>query len=138
MEKVESIKHSFLKNIPNKEFLSKSRFLTDFNVIDKIGKGGFGSVFKVNNKLDNKIYAVKIVNVNSENKEVVLREVKNLSNLNHKHIIRYYGSWLENIEYNGTNNYLEYGDESFSCSSGSTDIDYTNYLFLQMELQKQI
>ena len=132
-EKIEYIKNTLLKNIPTNDFLLKSRFLTDFNVIDRVGKGGFGSVFKVKNKLDNKTYAVKIVNVNSENKELVLREVKNLSNLNHSNIIRYYGCWLENIEFNDTNNYLEYGDDSFSCSSDITDINYTNYLFLQMD-----
>ena len=67
----------------------KSRFLSEFSIIDKVGQGGFGCVFKVKNKLDNKIYAIKIINVNSENKDLVLREVKNLSNLENDNIIRY-------------------------------------------------
>ena len=137
-EKLENVKTKLLSNIPNKDFLSKSRFLSEFTMLDKVGKGGFGSVFKVINKLDKKTYAIKIVNVNSENKNLVLREVENLSLLNHPNIVRYYSSWLENIEMNDTQNYLEYGGDSysgdsFSVSSEASDIDFTNYLFLQME-----
>ena len=133
-DKIENIRKSILSNIPNKDFISKSRFLSDFNMIGKVGKGGFGSVFKVINKLDKKTYAIKIVSLNSENKELVLREVENLSMINHCNIIRYYSSWMENIEYNDTNNYLEYGEESYSGSTESSDSIFTNYLFLQMEL----
>lgn len=132
-EKIQGIRNSILSNIPNKNFLSKSRFLSDFNMIGKIGVGGFGSVFKVINKLDKKTYAVKIVSLNSENKDLVLREVENLSKLEHPNIIGYYSSWLENIEYNDTNNYLEYGDESYSGSTESSETIFTNYLFVQME-----
>ena len=132
-DKIENISKSILSNIPNSDFISKSRFLSDFNMIGKVGKGGFGSVFKVINKLDKKTYAIKIVSLNSENKELVLREVENLSMLNHSNIIRYYSSWMENIEYNDTNNYLEYGEESYSGSTESSDSIFTNYLFLQME-----
>ena len=132
-EKLDNIRNTLLKNISSQELLNKSRFLRDFTIIDKIGRGGFGSVFKVRNNLDCKFYAIKIVNVNSDNKDFVLREVINLSNLEHKNIIRYYGSWLENIEFNDTNKYLGYGEESYSNSSEISEIDYTNYLFLQME-----
>lgn len=132
-EKIQGIRNSILSNIPNKNFLTKSRFLSDFNMIGKIGVGGFGSVFKVINKLDKKTYAVKIVSLNSENKDLVLREVENLSKLEHPNIIGYYSSWLENIEYNDTNNYLEYGDESYSGSTESSETIFTNYLFVQME-----
>lgn len=132
-EKLDYIKTNLLKNIPSQKFLIKSRFLSEFSIIDKVGQGGFGCVFKVKNKLDNKIYAIKIINVNSENKDLVLREVKNLSNLENDNIIRYYGCWLENVELNDTNKYLEYGEEFSSSYSDISDIDYTNYLFIQME-----
>ena len=40
-----------------------SRFASDFEVIGYIGKGGFGQVLKVRNKLDGVLYAVKIIKV---------------------------------------------------------------------------
>ena len=135
-DKLDTIKQTILENLPSQDIFKQSRFLTDFTIIDKIGIGGFGSVFKVINKLDKKEYAIKLVNI--DNKDLVLREVENLSKLNHPNIIRYYGSWIENIELTETNKYLDYSDDSFSesfSSSGSYPVnDISNYLFLQMEL----
>ena len=130
-----NIKNLILQNIPNKDMLTTSRFLRDFNIENKIGYGGFGTVLKVNNKLDKKNYAVKIINMNHENTDIVLREVENLSLLNHPNIIRYFGSWVENIEINEQNNYLEYEPDEFSESESLADnLTPTNYVFLQMEL----
>ena len=130
-----NIKNLILKNIPNEDILTTSRFIRDFNIENKIGYGGFGTVLKVKNKLDKKEYAVKIINMNSENADIVLREVENLSLLNHPNIIRYFGSWVENIEISEQNNYLEYEPEDFSESeSVSEDFKPTKYVFLQMEL----
>ena len=58
-EKIEYIKNTLLKNIPCNDFLSKSRFLTDFNVIDRIVV--VLVQFKVINKLDNKTYVLKLL-----------------------------------------------------------------------------
>lgn len=131
-DRLEVIKKNILQNFPSK----KSRFLKDFTILDKIGNGGFGSVFKVYNKLDKKKYAVKIVNINHENKDIVVREVENLSTLNHPNVIRYYGSWIEDVEMAvDTQKYLDYGEESIGSEySNSGDPGITNYLFLQMEL----
>ncbi|KAJ1968337.1 hypothetical protein H4R34_006282, partial [Dimargaris verticillata] len=38
-----------------------SRYFSDFLELEKLGKGGFGSVYRVKNRLDNKEYAVKKV-----------------------------------------------------------------------------
>ncbi len=43
-------------------FNGKSRMLTDFQIIDKIGEGGGGSVYKVKNNFDGMFYAIKKVN----------------------------------------------------------------------------
>ena len=40
------------------------RFLKDFENIQFIGKGGFGSVFKVKHTIDGGIYAIKVIKSN--------------------------------------------------------------------------
>lgn len=37
------------------------RFKTDFEPLENLGMGGFGSVFKAKHKLAEKLYAVKII-----------------------------------------------------------------------------
>jgi len=50
-------------DLDEKKFFShgKSRMLTDFQIIDKIGEGGGGSVYKVKNNFDGMFYAIKKV-----------------------------------------------------------------------------
>ncbi|XP_002128488.2 eukaryotic translation initiation factor 2-alpha kinase 3 [Ciona intestinalis] len=75
----------------------ESRFLTDFEPLECLGKGGFGIVFKARNKMDDCTYAVKRIllpnNVSSRDK--VLREVRALAKLDHPAIVRYFNSWNE-------------------------------------------
>ncbi|RZC42819.1 Pkinase domain containing protein, partial [Asbolus verrucosus] len=75
-----------------------SRFLNDFHTLRCLGKGGFGVVFEVKQKIDECHYAIKrIVLPNEENKrEAVMREVKALAKLEHHNIVRYFNSWVEN------------------------------------------
>ena len=35
----------------------------DFEILQKLGEGQFGKVFKVTSKLNNKVYAMKMVNL---------------------------------------------------------------------------
>lgn len=55
-----------------------SRYQTDFETIQCLGKGGFGVVFEVRNRLDDCHYAVKRIQLpnNEEAREKVMREVK--------------------------------------------------------------
>jgi serine/threonine protein kinase len=130
------IKNVILQNIPNKELLNTSRFLNDFTISEKLGFGGFGSVFKATNKIDKKIYAIKII---EQTNSQVLREVENLSLLEHINVIRYHASWIENIDFNEDNKYLKYEsyEEEFSDSiesiNSNSDGKISNYLFIQME-----
>ncbi|CAF3396443.1 unnamed protein product [Rotaria sp. Silwood1] len=89
-------------NSNNDEMLvsAQSRLKSDFEVIGIIGRGGFGNVFKVQNKLDGCFYAVKQILLKSANKQVnkkITREVKLLSKLNHQNIVRYYSTWTEQM-----------------------------------------
>eukprot|EP01112_Ceratiomyxa_fruticulosa_P017330 TRINITY_DN5381_c0_g1_i2.p1 TRINITY_DN5381_c0_g1~~TRINITY_DN5381_c0_g1_i2.p1 ORF type:complete len:568 (-),score=101.96 TRINITY_DN5381_c0_g1_i2:51-1754(-) len=75
-----------------------SRYLNEFEELGFLGKGGYGSVHKVQNKLDGLIYALKKIpfkNTNNHLLEKVLREVKTLAGLNHPNIVRYHSAWIE-------------------------------------------
>ena len=79
------------------EFYGASR-LKDFEVLHFLGKGAFGDVIKVRNKLDKRFYAVKRVKLNCtserQNKRM-LREVKVLSTMMHENVVRYFNAWIE-------------------------------------------
>uniref|UniRef100_A0A3Q1IK64 non-specific serine/threonine protein kinase n=1 Tax=Anabas testudineus TaxID=64144 RepID=A0A3Q1IK64_ANATE len=101
---------------------TQSRFTSEFDSIERLGKGGFGRVYKAREKLLDKYYAIKIVNC----KEKALREVKALSDLSHQHIIRYYVCWVEDSEYKQ--------DITDSDSVQSVSDSSPQYLYIKMEL----
>jgi len=75
-----------------------SRYQSDFEEIQFLGKGAFGAVIKVRNRIDNRFYAVKRIKLdkrNPEENQKILREVTTLSRLHHDRIIRYYQAWIE-------------------------------------------
>ncbi|GMS86517.1 hypothetical protein PENTCL1PPCAC_8692, partial [Pristionchus entomophagus] len=76
---------------------NKDRFVNEFTVIDILGIGGFGSVFKANHITDDTLYAVKRIAVEPSEKRIAqsLKEVRVLAKLDHKHIVRYHSSWIE-------------------------------------------
>ncbi|KZT51783.1 kinase-like protein [Calocera cornea HHB12733] len=93
-----------------------SRFTEDFDNLEHLGRGGFGSVDKVRMKLDHMIYAIKRIKLRASDSESrILREVNALSQLNHRHIVRYITCWLEDLS-------VEDSDQSgHSDSSQSSD-----------------
>ncbi|KAJ7570217.1 hypothetical protein O6H91_01G110500 [Diphasiastrum complanatum] len=75
-----------------------SRYLTDFEELSLLGKGGFGHVVLCMNKLDGRQYAVKKIRLKDNNPSIdkkILREVATLSRLQHQHVVRYYQAWVE-------------------------------------------
>uniref|UniRef100_A0A8C9XL58 non-specific serine/threonine protein kinase n=1 Tax=Sander lucioperca TaxID=283035 RepID=A0A8C9XL58_SANLU len=103
-----------------------SRFTSDFDSIVCLGKGAFGQVFKAEQKLIKKYYAIKIVRCKEIKK--ALREVMALSDLHHGNIVRYYTCWLEDSGYQ-----WDKADDSGSTSQ-STGNSSVKYLYIQMEL----
>uniref|UniRef100_A0A3P9AAP0 non-specific serine/threonine protein kinase n=1 Tax=Esox lucius TaxID=8010 RepID=A0A3P9AAP0_ESOLU len=100
------------------------RFLSEFDSIEGIGKGGFGKVYKAKRKLEQKYFAVKIV----RSKLKAKREVGALADLQHPNIVRYYTAWEEDTEYT-----CDHTSESYSSSySGSSSS--SKFLYIQMEL----
>uniref|UniRef100_A0A8C3Q686 Eukaryotic translation initiation factor 2-alpha kinase 3 n=1 Tax=Geospiza parvula TaxID=87175 RepID=A0A8C3Q686_GEOPR len=74
-----------------------SRYLTDFEPIQCLGRGGFGVVFEARNKVDDCNYAIKRIRLPNRElaREKVMREVKALAKLEHPGIVRYFNAWLE-------------------------------------------
>lgn len=101
-QEIEHLRHEAkMRSISESSALNEenysSRFLEDFDLIRCLGKGGFGVVFEVRNKLDDCNYAVKriLLPTKQESRERVLREVKTLANCEHKNIVRYFHAWVE-------------------------------------------
>lgn len=75
-----------------------SRYHGDFKELGLLGRGGGGEVVKVRNRLDRQLYAVKKVKLDPEDptmKKKILREVKTISRMQHRHIVRYFQAWIE-------------------------------------------
>ncbi|XP_033835940.1 interferon-induced, double-stranded RNA-activated protein kinase-like isoform X2 [Periophthalmus magnuspinnatus] len=101
-----------------------SRFVSDYDSIEALGKGAFGTVFKARQKLLEKYFAIKIIRC----KEKTLREVKALSDLSHVNIVRYYTCWMEDTAYQWDSSIDSYS------SSQSTGNQSEKYLYVEMEL----
>lgn len=81
--------------------LQHSRYYSDFEEVEFLGRGGFGQVVKVRNRIDNRYYAVKRIKLTPDNIEInkrILREVTAISRLHHEYIVRYYQAWIEGVE----------------------------------------
>ncbi|XP_035981923.1 interferon-induced, double-stranded RNA-activated protein kinase isoform X4 [Fundulus heteroclitus] len=97
----------------------QSRFTSEFEILDYLGKGGFGCVYMVKEKLLGKDYAVKIV----PRAQKALREVMVLSELQHDNIVRYYNCWVEDSKVQQERIQKKLKDERSE-----------EYLFIKMEL----
>ncbi|XP_030166936.1 eukaryotic translation initiation factor 2-alpha kinase 3 [Lynx canadensis] len=88
-------KDSSWNDIKNSGYIS--RYLTDFEPVQCLGRGGFGVVFEARNKVDDCNYAIKRIRLPNRElaREKVMREVKALAKLDHPGIVRYFNAWLE-------------------------------------------
>ena len=87
--------------------------INDFILIKQLGKGAFSTVSLVKRKQDNKIYALKCVQISKlsvHEKKNSLNEVRLLASINHKNIISYKESFY-NEENQTLNIILEYADD---------------------------
>ncbi|XP_068424342.1 interferon-induced, double-stranded RNA-activated protein kinase-like [Clinocottus analis] len=106
-----------------------SRFTSDFDPMECLGRGAFGRVYKARRKLqEEKYYAVKVVRC----EEKSLREVGTLSDLFHCNIVRYHTFWMEDSGYQGDSELTDSSD-GYSSSQASNNSS-AKYLYIQMEL----
>lgn len=74
----------------------QSRYAKEFVEDGRLGRGGFGEVFKARNKVDGQPYAIKKVKARSKSAlDPVLSEVTVLSRLNHPNVVRYFAAWID-------------------------------------------
>ncbi|KAL9596121.1 MAG: hypothetical protein Q9219_006020 [cf. Caloplaca sp. 3 TL-2023] len=103
---------------------SSSRFLNDFVQEGRLGRGGFGSVVKVRNRLDSNSYAVKIIKKCTEAAlDKVLNEVRLLSQLNHPNVVRYYTAWKEVDSFAANGHAADLSSETDSASDEDEGAD---------------
>ena len=75
---------------------STSRYVSEWDELGRLGKGGFGEVVKARNKVDGRISAIKkIMHKTPAELNAVLSEVHLLAQLNHPNVVRYFGAWPE-------------------------------------------
>ena len=87
--------------------------LSDYIIQGEIGRGSFGVVFKAINRRDQRIYVVKRIQMGAmslKHQKEALFEVQILKTIDHPHIIKYYGSFLEDQTLNIIMEYAEAGD----------------------------
>jgi len=95
-----------------------------FVEVRELGYGSFASVYKSQHKIDSKFYAIKKIIITDDLLEMgydVFDEVKMLSSLDHKNVIRYYSSWVDfDINSMLTSRLIEYGSDYISSSSSDS------------------
>ena len=87
--------------------------INDFEIIKELGKGAFSTVSLVKRKQDNKIYALKCVQISKisiHERQNSLNEVRLLASINHKNIISYKESFYNEVNQT-LNIILEYADD---------------------------
>lgn len=86
----------------SKSFLQSKNIgnnLSDFSIIEEIGSGGCGTVYKVKSNIDQNIYVAKKINVRhltQKQLKETLSEVYIMKDIQHDHIIKFYSSFVEN------------------------------------------
>jgi serine/threonine protein kinase len=121
-----------------------------FIELNELGYGSFASVYKVQHKIDTKMYAIKKIIITKDLIDLgydVFDEVKMLANLSHNNIVRYFSSWVD-FDFNSilkqktitdtflstNSDYSDYSDYSDNSEhSGSLTRTYP-VLFIQTEL----
>lgn len=101
------LNHPFLSNEWYKDVNGIKKYthqskkqLEHFEIEKKLGYGSFGTVLQAKDNYDNSRYAMKIVEITSNEKEneQIQREASIVANMNHKNIVKYVRSWVQTVD----------------------------------------
>ncbi|XP_069807709.1 serine/threonine-protein kinase 4-like isoform X3 [Dendropsophus ebraccatus] len=68
-----------------------------FDVLEKLGEGSYGSVFKASHKETSQIVAIKQIPVESDLQEII-KEISIMQQCDSLHVVKYYGSYFKNSD----------------------------------------
>ena len=72
--------------------------LRDFEVLERIGSGSFGTVYKTRRKKTGKMYVMKKIQLDGttrDEKSSAVKEVNLLASLRSKYVVRYFDSFMD-------------------------------------------
>lgn len=87
--------------------------LSDFKILKELGKGSYGTVYTVRSYIDDNIYVMKKMELNTlkeKQQKECYREVSILKKVSHQNIIKYYSSFLDSGNLYIIMEYAEGGD----------------------------
>ena len=113
--------------------------IKDYQIIEKIGKGTFGIVYKVKKVNNPLIYVIKQICLNGLNEQQINQvktEAKLLSLIKSNYVVRYYESFLENQDLNIVMEYCDNGDLCAYISKQKTPLkeDLIWQIFIKITL----
>lgn len=79
-----------------------------YNIVKKVGQGGFGKAYIVSSKSDSKYYIMKTMDYD----EWAFKEARVLQSLNHQNIVKYVDSFREGNNFIVIMEYADSGDLS--------------------------
>ncbi|XP_053576064.1 serine/threonine-protein kinase 4 [Bombina bombina] len=68
-----------------------------FDVLEKLGEGSYGSVYKASHKETSQIVAIKQIPVESDLQEII-KEISIMQQCDSPHVVKYYGSYFKNTD----------------------------------------
>ncbi|KAM4622252.1 serine/threonine-protein kinase 4-like [Discoglossus pictus] len=68
-----------------------------FDVLEKLGEGSYGSVFKASHKETSQIVAIKQIPVESDLQEII-KEISIMQQCDSPYVVKYYGSYFKNTD----------------------------------------
>ena len=114
-----------IKNFIQNYQQQQTRLDKDFTDIIILGQGGFGIVLKAKHKIDEELYAIKIIKLSDLSEQNVVSEVKTMLKIHSKHIVEYKTCWFEKNLGSATKFFSQLNDSS-SLMSNTLNISLKN------------